>query len=150
MVSIFGGFICLNNEKKRKPQKTWCKNWLKIITSSVLLCLYLSVCRTSRERTKLFTNFMRVAEDYFEVILRRVFLQKLRKIILLWEEATGVWPTSIYYLFIYSLEHFGRPHSNALFYVVCYFHMFFLVTLLWNRFIKYCYYIFITLLLTHQ
>lgn len=29
VVSIFGGFICLENEKKRKPQKTWCKNWLK-------------------------------------------------------------------------------------------------------------------------
>ncbi|XP_046684984.1 putative nuclease HARBI1 [Homalodisca vitripennis] len=68
VVALCGGFVCLE-EKKRKVRKIWCKNWLKNRNQFSHMSLLQELASNEPNDYK---NYLRMTEDCFEDILRRI------------------------------------------------------------------------------
>lgn len=69
VVAVCGGFVCLENEKKRKRRKIWCKNWLKNRNRFSHMSL---LSELAANEPNDFKNYLRMTEDCFEDILGRI------------------------------------------------------------------------------
>lgn len=69
VVAICGGFVSLEDERKRKSRKIWCKNWLKNRNRFSHMSLLAELAANEPNDYK---NYPRITEDCFEDILRRI------------------------------------------------------------------------------
>lgn len=69
VVAIFGGFVSLGDERKRKLQKIWCKNWLKNRNRFSQMSLLAELAANEPNDYK---NYLKMTENCFEDILRRI------------------------------------------------------------------------------
>ncbi|KAF6217202.1 hypothetical protein GE061_001556 [Apolygus lucorum] len=69
VVAVCGGFVCLENEIKRKRRKIWCKNWLQNRNRFSHMSL---LSELAANEPNDFKNYLRMTEDCFEDILGRI------------------------------------------------------------------------------